>query len=105
MASELGGSETVTTGMVCEAGVSRLNVEIFCGLRLSKSWKSSFLRFSTTLPFWSRTTTRSKTKFTRTLKEVAEARVTTSDAAGGVEGAAAGLGGGCGGCFGATGGA
>src|SRR5258708_2471109 len=64
--------------MVWDAGVSKLKVEIVCGLRLSKSWKSSFLRLSIGLPFGSRTTTRTRTTFTRTLKVVDESRVTTS---------------------------
>src|SRR4030095_14084903 len=66
-----------------DAGVSTLKLEMVCGLRLSKSRKSSFFKFSTTLPLSSRTTTRTKTMFTRTLKVVAESRVTTSAVAGG----------------------
>src|SRR5882762_646570 len=73
-----GLSETETTETGCEPGVSMLKVEMVCGLRLSDSTKSSFFKFSTTLPCSSRTTTRTSTRFTRTLNVVEESLVTTS---------------------------
>src|ERR1700756_1020571 len=62
-----------------------------CGLRLSKSWKSSFFKLSMTLPLWSRTTTRTSTRFTRTLKVAAESRVTTSAVGGDCDGVSEGF--------------
>src|SRR5580704_12272435 len=68
-----------TAGMTAwDSGVSTLNVEIVCGLRLSWSWKSSFFKLVMTLPWESRTTTRTCTRFTRTLKVGAVSRLETS---------------------------
>src|SRR5258707_15144375 len=47
----------VVASTLCDSGVSVLKVEITCGLRLSESWKSSFLRLVTICPLASRTTT------------------------------------------------
>jgi hypothetical protein len=60
------------------ASVSTLKEEIVWSFRLSTSWKSSFLRFGTTLPLASRTTTRTSTRFTRTLNVVGVSRLATS---------------------------
>src|SRR5258705_4531739 len=70
----------VVASTLCDSGVSVLNVEITCGLRLSESWKSSFLRLGTICPLLSRTTTRTKTRFTRTRNVGGVSRVETSEA-------------------------
>jgi len=65
---------------MCDVGVSTLNVEITCGLRLSEIWKSSFFSPVTTFPCASRTTARTNTRLTRTLKVAGVSRLVTSEA-------------------------
>src|SRR5882762_10327188 len=72
------GALVVASTTLCDSGVSVLKVEITCGLRLSESWKSSFLRLVTICPLASRTTTRTKTRFTRTRNVGGVSRVETS---------------------------
>src|SRR5882762_2048452 len=79
-ASALGSAGFVVEASLCDSGVSMLKVEITCGLRLSESWKSSFLRLVTTFPVASRTTARTKTKLTRTRNVGGVSRVVTSEA-------------------------
>src|SRR5580693_9024473 len=66
-------------GMAWESGVSTLKLEITCGLRLSATAKSSFFKLGTTLPWASRTTTRTSTRLTRTLKVAGVSWVETSE--------------------------
>ena len=49
-----------------------------CGLRLSKSWKSSFFKSATACPVPSRTTTRTRTRFTGTLNVAVDSCVLIS---------------------------
>src|SRR5882757_6373989 len=87
----------VVASTLCDSGVSVLKVEITCGLRLSESWKSSFLRLVTICPLALRTTTRTKTRFTRTRNVGGVSRVETSVVSfAGVGEAGAGAAGACG---------
>src|SRR6266404_792839 len=76
--SASGWGGLVVASTLCDSGVSVLKVEITCGLRLSESWKSSFLRLVTICPLASRTTARTKTRFTRTRNVGGVSRVETS---------------------------
>src|SRR5579859_850641 len=87
-----GAAGGVVDATLCDSGVSVLKVEMAWDLRLSESWKSSFLRLVTTLPLLSRTTTRTRTKFTRTRKVGGVSRAETSaESLAGACGAAAGV--------------
>src|SRR5258708_29112328 len=78
--SAFGAAGVVVGATLWDSGDSVLNVEITCALRLSEIRKSSFFRLVTTFPVLSRTTTRTKTRFTRTRNVGAVSRVETSEA-------------------------
>ena len=65
-------------GMNGAAGFSTENRVMNCGLPLSKSWKSSCLSVPTARPWVSRTTTGTRTRFTRLLKVTGASRELTS---------------------------
>src|SRR5580658_2830239 len=67
---EAGGGAPGGGTSLCEEGVSTEKLEMSWGLPLSKRRKSSFVRFGMALPLESRTTTRTTTRLTLSLKEV-----------------------------------
>src|ERR1039458_6954330 len=83
------GVGCVVVLMTWPAALSMEKRAMYCGLPLSKSWKSSCLRLPTALPYLSRTTTGTITRLTRALKSAGSSFVAIS--AGALAGAAGGV--------------
>src|SRR3984957_13425486 len=72
--SSVASSLATSAGILVSPAFSTENLEITCGLPLSKSWKSSLRSVPTAFPLESRTTTGTITRFTLVLKVAGASR-------------------------------